>query len=75
MKRVKKITKFGKVLEDRNISVHKLAKELSIAPQSVYRYIWGDREPYVSTLIKLKKILNVSGDEILEMFAEGGIKP
>ena len=70
MKTVKSITKFGKALADRNISAYKLAKELSIAPQSVYRYIWGDREPDVTMLIKLKTILYVSGDEILEMFAE-----
>lgn len=73
MKPLKKLTKFGKALADKNISAYKLAKALSIAPQSVYRYIWGDREPDIATLIKLKTILNISGDEILEMFSEDAI--
>lgn len=70
MKKQKRITKFGTYLQERGISPYKVAKELLVAPQSVYRYIWGDREPSAKTMIKLKKILNVSGDEILEMFVE-----
>lgn len=70
MKKIKKETKFGIFLQERSISPYALAKQLSIAPQSVYRYIWGDREPNVKTMIKLKEILNISGDEILEMFSE-----
>lgn len=70
MKKRKEKIKFGMFLQEQGISPYALAKELSIAPQSIYRYIWGDREPNAKTMIKLAKILNVSGDEILEMFVE-----
>lgn len=67
----KKINQFFKtLLKNKSISPYDLAKELDIKPQSVYRYIWGEREPNARTMLKLMKILNVSAETILMIFAE-----
>lgn len=61
---------FKTLLKNKSISPYDLAKELDIKPQSVYRYIWGEREPNARTMLKLMKILNVSAETILTIFAE-----
>ncbi len=61
---------FKMLLKNKSISPYDLAKELDIKPQSVYRYIWGEREPNARTMLKLMKILNVSAETILTIFAE-----
>lgn len=61
---------FKTLLKNKSISPYDLAKELDIKPQSVYRYIWGEREPNARTMLKLMKILNVSAKTILTIFAE-----
>ena len=61
---------FKTLLKNKSISPYDLAKELDIKPQSVYRYIWGEREPNARTMLKLMKILNVSAETILTIFAD-----
>lgn len=68
MKKTRK--RFQKALKKNNLSIYKLAKALNIGKSIAYHWLWGDTVPSLQNLIKLKTILNVSGDEILEMFAE-----
>lgn len=70
MKKIRK--KFQKALTENNLSIYKLANDLNIGKSVAYHWLWGDTVPNIQNLIRLKKILNVSGDEILEMFAEEG---
>lgn len=68
MKKTRK--KFEKGLKKANLSPYKLAKILDVGIPVAYYWLWGDSVPNIQNLIRLKKLLNVSGDEILEMFAE-----
>lgn len=67
---MKQREKFALVLEQIGITAYALAKELKYKPQTVYNWLYGHGTPTPAVMIKLKTILNVSGDEILEMFAE-----
>ena len=68
MKKTRK--KFERVLQRKNLSPYKVAKILGVGITVPYYWLWGDSAPTIENLIKLKEILGVSGDEILEMFAE-----
>lgn len=68
MKKTRK--KFERKLKEKNLSMYRLAKLVGVDPPVAYYWLWGDSVPAIYNLIKLKEILNVSGDEILEMFVE-----
>ena len=68
MKKTRK--KFQKALKEKNLSIYGLAKILNVGKSVVYYWLWGDSVPNVQNLIRIKDILNISGDEVLEMFAE-----
>ena len=63
--------KLARILEKNKMSAYALAKTLGYKPQTVYNWVYGCGTPTPGVMLKLTKILNVSGDEILEMFAEG----
>ena len=63
--------KFEKFVKEKGFTGYSLAKALGRTNSHVYQWFYGKQNPSITDLIKLKKILNVSGDEILEMFAEG----
>lgn len=67
---MKQRKKLAQILERKGMSAYTLAKELGYKPQTVYNWVYGHGTPTPAVMIKLKTILNVSGDEILEMFAE-----
>jgi transcriptional regulator with XRE-family HTH domain len=62
--------KFEKKLKERNLTMYRIAKIIGIDAPVAYYWLWGKSVPNIYNLIRLKEILNVSGDEILEMFAE-----
>ena len=68
MKRTRK--KYEKALKKKGLSTYKIAKLVGVGAPVAYYWLWGDSVPTIGNLIKLKSILGVSGDEILEMFAE-----
>ena len=68
MKKTRK--KFEEALKKNKLSIYKLSKILNIGKPIAYYWLWGDTVPNIQNLIRLKKILKVSGDEILEMFSE-----
>lgn len=68
MKKTRK--KFEKKLKERNLTVYRIAKIMGIDAPIAYYWLWGKSVPNIHNLIRLKEILNISGDEILEMFAE-----
>lgn len=68
MKKTRK--KFERALQRKNLSPYKVAKILGVGVPVAYYWLWGNTVPVIENLIKLKEILGVSGDEILEMFAE-----
>ena len=62
--------KFEELIKGKGYTCYSLAKALGLTNSHVYQWCYGKQNPSISNLIKLKKILNVSGDEILEMFVE-----
>lgn len=61
--------KFQKKLKELGLTGYSLGKRLGLSKAHVYMWLYGKMIPSVENLIKLKEILNVSGDEILEMFS------
>lgn len=62
--------KFEEALKKNNLTAYKLGKILGVGKPTVYYWLWGESVPKVGTMLKLTEILNVSAQEILEMFAE-----
>jgi plasmid maintenance system antidote protein VapI len=67
---MKKRTKFQELLKVRGITAYKLSKILGYKDHAVYQWIYGKGEPNATTMLKLTKLLDVSAQEILEMFAD-----
>lgn len=62
---------FADLLQSRNITAYKLSGLLGYRDRTaVYKWIYGKGEPNAATMLKLMKILEVSAEEILRMFAE-----
>ena len=59
------------VIERQNKSAYEVAQEIGYKPQTVYNWLYGKGVPNPVIMLKLKQILNVTGDEIIEIFAEG----
>lgn len=70
---MKKRTKFQELLKAQSITAYKLSKILGYKDHAVYQWIYGRGEPSAATMLKLTEILNVSAQEILEMFAENSV--
>lgn len=62
--------RFAALLQSRGITAYQLAKQLGRDKTSVYKWIYGIGEPNARTMLKLMMILDVSAQEILEIFAE-----
>ena len=68
MKKYRK--KFKQALERKGLSTYKIARLCDIDDPVAYYWLWGKTVPCIANLVKLKELLGVSGDEILEMFME-----
>ena len=53
------------ILKAKNISQFKLARDLNLSQSVVNNYCTGKREPSLSVLISICKVLNVSADYLL----------
>lgn len=63
--------KMAKVLSDKNMSAYALAKALRFKPQTVYNWLYGMGTPNPMVMLDIIKILGVTAQEVLEIFAEG----
>ena len=61
---------FENLLQSRKITAYQLAKELGCGHSRVYKWVYGVAEPNAKTLLRLTKMLDVSAEEILHIFAE-----
>lgn len=61
---------FCKLIKEKGFTKYSLGKAMGIDKALVYLWSYGKQNPTIEHLIKLKKLLNVSGDELLEMFAK-----
>lgn len=68
MKKTRK--KFQAALKKANITLYQLAKIVGVGVPVAYYWLWGDSVPAIGNLIKIKNALNISADEVLEMFLE-----
>lgn len=68
MKKTRK--RFEEALKKNNLTAYKLGRILGVGKPTVYYWLWGDSVPKVDTMLKLTKILNISAEEMLEMFAD-----
>lgn len=59
--------KLKELREEKNLSQKEVAKYLNIAQNTYSRYETGEREPSISTLMKLAKFYRVSLDYLVEM--------
>ncbi len=48
------------------VSIEKFAYENNISKKTIYHIINGDRDPRVSTLIKISSCLNISISELIQ---------
>lgn len=69
-KKMKQRKKLARVLEQKKMSAYALAQAIGYKPQTVYNWVYGHGTPTPAIMLKIAKLLNVSGDEILEIFAE-----
>lgn len=60
----KKLTKFGKILEDKALAPAKMSRIIGITPESLYNYRRLSNKPNVKTALKIAKFLNMSVEEI-----------
>lgn len=67
---MKKRQAFEECIKASGFTKYSLGKKLGLSKSHVYQWCYGKQNPSIEILIKLKEILNVSGDEILEMFSE-----
>ena len=68
MKKARK--KFKELLKAKGITVYRIARLLNIDPPIAYYWLLEKSVPCIKNLIRLKEILGVSGNEILEIFME-----
>ena len=65
---------FARVLRLRGITAYKLSQMLGLKDKThVYKWIYGKGAPNAATMLRLMDILDVSAEEILQMFAEGNV--
>lgn len=59
------MNRIKEVLEEKKVTQTKLAEELGKSFNMVNSYVQNRRQPSISTLYKIAKILNVSAKELL----------
>jgi transcriptional regulator with XRE-family HTH domain len=57
--------KLTDLMKEHGISQNQLAKILSVKQQTISRYMKGEREPEIDTIIKIAKFFEVSTDYLL----------
>lgn len=61
---------FARILEQKGLTSYALAKMIGYKPQTVYNWVYGHGTPEPAVMLKIMKILDISAEEILKMFAE-----
>ena len=54
-----------KIIDEKGLSIVKVATEASISDSTLYNYIKSERIPSVATLVELSRVLNTSTDYLL----------
>ena len=54
-----------KIIDEKGLSIVKVATEASISDSTLYNYIKSERIPSVATLVELARVLNTSTDYLL----------
>ena len=54
-----------KIIDEKGLSIVKVANEASISDSTLYNYIKSERIPSVATLVELSRVLNTSTDYLL----------
>lgn len=54
-----------KLIDEKNLTIIKVATECSISDSTLYNYIAGERLPSLATLVELSRVLNCSTDYLL----------
>ena len=62
--------KLSQLLEQKGMSAYALAKALEYKPQTVYNWLYGHGTPTPAVMLKMVKVLGISAQEILEIFAD-----
>ena len=62
--------KLFETLEKKNMTAYSLAREISYKPQAVYNWLYGIGTPGPAVMLRLIRILDVTAEELLRMFAE-----
>ena len=71
IERMRKRKKMDQLLEQKGMTAYALAKEVGYKPQTVYNWLYGCGTPTPTVMLKMMKVLNISAQEVLEIFAEG----
>ena len=58
--------KLKKIMEERHISICRLAKMTGLAQSTIWRYVHGEREPAISCLKKIAKALDVDLMDLID---------
>ena len=53
------------LLKEHELHQNELAKRLNLSPQTINRYIKGEREPYFDTAIKIAKFFDITVGQLL----------
>ncbi len=54
-----------KIIDEKGLSIVKVATEANISDSTLYNYIKSERIPSVATLVELSRVLNTSTDYLL----------
>lgn len=65
----------NRIMDMRGISQKELAAVIGIASASISRYVTGNREPDIRTLVKIAETLHVSIDELVGFDVPEPIEP
>lgn len=65
----------NRIMDMRGISQKELAAVIGIASASISRYVTGNREPDIRTLVKIAETLHVSTDELVGFDVPEPIEP
>lgn len=57
--------RFGKLLEERDLTQKEFAKQSGITESAVSRYVNGFREPFYTTLVRIRTTLGCSWEDLM----------
>ncbi|MBO5939910.1 MAG: helix-turn-helix transcriptional regulator [Oscillospiraceae bacterium] len=60
-----------KHMEEKNISINKLARLADVMPSTVWQYIHGYSTPVIYNLYKISKVLGISVDNLIKGIDDG----